>query len=151
MFRFDPFSPAIDVDPFDDYRTLRDEYPCFWSEEADMWVLSRYEDVIAALHDHETFSSAHGNMMTEASMKKLVDAGAFLSIQASASQSPSPPWFSADQKAKHKGNATMDNPRYQSRCRTAKTTCGIWSTKQEVFVGQHCCCSTKEYPSHCNA
>jgi imidazolonepropionase-like amidohydrolase len=35
-------------------------------------------------------------------MKKLVKAGAFLSIQASASQSPSPEWFSADQKAKHK-------------------------------------------------
>jgi imidazolonepropionase-like amidohydrolase len=47
-------------------------------------------------------SIEHGNMMTEASMKKLVDAGAFLSIQASASQSPSPQWFTADQKAKHK-------------------------------------------------
>ncbi len=46
-------------------------------------------------------SIEHGNMMTEASMKKLVDAGAFLSIQASASQSPSPEWFTADQKAKH--------------------------------------------------
>ena len=47
-------------------------------------------------------SIEHGNMMTESSMKKLVEAGAFLSIQASASQSPSPAWFSADQKAKHK-------------------------------------------------
>jgi imidazolonepropionase-like amidohydrolase len=47
-------------------------------------------------------SIEHGNMMTEASMKKLVAAGAFLSIQASASQSPSPEWFSTDQKAKHK-------------------------------------------------
>jgi imidazolonepropionase-like amidohydrolase len=47
-------------------------------------------------------SIEHGNMMTEASMKKLVEAGAFLSIQASASQSPSPDWFSADQKAKHR-------------------------------------------------
>ena len=47
-------------------------------------------------------SIEHGNMMTESSMKKLVEAGAFLSIQASASQSRSPAWFSADQKAKHK-------------------------------------------------
>ena len=65
MFRFDPFAPETDVDPFPAYRTLRDEYPCFWSEDAGMWVLSRYDDVVAALSDWETFSSAHGNMMTE--------------------------------------------------------------------------------------
>lgn len=65
MFRFDPFSPEIDADPFPAYRTLRDEYPCFWSEDADMWVLSRYADVVEALQDWETFSSASGNMMTE--------------------------------------------------------------------------------------
>ena len=39
MFRFDPYSPAFDADPFPAYKTLRDEYPCFWSEEAGMWVL----------------------------------------------------------------------------------------------------------------
>ncbi len=65
MFRFDPFAPEIDVDPFPAYRTLRDEYPCFWSEEADMWILSRHEDIVTALNDPETFSSASGNMMTE--------------------------------------------------------------------------------------
>lgn len=65
MFRFDPFSPATDADPFPAYRTLRDEYPCFWSEDAGMWVLSRYSDVVEALNDWETYSSAQGNMMTE--------------------------------------------------------------------------------------
>jgi hypothetical protein len=65
MFRFDPFSPDVDADPFPEYRTLRDEHPCFWSEEAGMWVLSRYDDVVEALDDWQTFSSAHGNMMTE--------------------------------------------------------------------------------------
>lgn len=65
MFRFDPFSPETDADPFPAYRTLRDEYPCFWSEDAGMWVLSRYADVVAALDDWQTFSSARGNMMTE--------------------------------------------------------------------------------------
>ena len=47
MFRFDPYSPAVDADPFPLYKTLRDEYPCFWSEEAQMWVLSRYDDIVA--------------------------------------------------------------------------------------------------------
>lgn len=65
MFRFDPFSPAIDADPFPAYRTLRDEHPCFWSEEAGMWVLSRHADILAALQDWRTYSSASGNMMTE--------------------------------------------------------------------------------------
>jgi hypothetical protein len=65
MFRFDPFSPEIDADPFPAYRILRDEHPCFWSEEAAMWVLSRYGDVVAALDDWQSFSSARGNMMTE--------------------------------------------------------------------------------------
>lgn len=65
MFRFDPFSPAVDADPFAAYRTLRDEHPCFWSEEAQMWVLSRYADIVAAGQNWKTYSSAKGNMMTE--------------------------------------------------------------------------------------
>lgn len=65
MFRFDPFSPAVDADPFAAYRRLRDEHPCFWSEEAQMWVLSRYADIVAAGQNWKTYSSAKGNMMTE--------------------------------------------------------------------------------------
>lgn len=65
MFKFDPYSPDIDRDPFDTYRTLREEYPCFWSSEADMWILSRYEDIVTALSDWQTYSSAKGNLMTE--------------------------------------------------------------------------------------
>jgi cytochrome P450 len=65
MFKFDPYSPEIDRDPFDAYRTLREEYPCFWSPEANMWVLSRYEDIVTALSDWQTYSSAKGNLMTE--------------------------------------------------------------------------------------
>lgn len=65
MFRFDPYSPLVDADPFPFYKTLRDEHPCFWSEEAGMWVLSRYTDIVAAGNDWETYSSARGNLMTE--------------------------------------------------------------------------------------
>lgn len=64
-FRFDPFSPAVAADPYPAYRTLRDEHPCFWSEEAGMWMLSRHADILAALQDWRTYSSASGNMMTE--------------------------------------------------------------------------------------
>lgn len=65
MFSFDPYSAAVDADPFPFYKTLRDEYPCFWSKEANMWVLSRHADILAALGDWKTFSSARGNLMTE--------------------------------------------------------------------------------------
>lgn len=65
MFSFNPFSPEVDADPFPAYAVLRDEHPCFWSEDAGMWVLTRYDDVVDALNDWQTFSSAKGNMMTE--------------------------------------------------------------------------------------
>ncbi len=65
MFKFDPYSLEIHADPFPAYKTLRDEYPCFWSEEANMWVLSRYEDISNALQDWETYSSSKGNLVDE--------------------------------------------------------------------------------------
>jgi len=65
MFAFDPYSPAVDADPFPFYKTLRDEHPCFWSQQAQMWILSRYADVAAAGTNWQTFSSAKGNLMTE--------------------------------------------------------------------------------------
>lgn len=64
-FRFDPYDPAIDADPFPAYQILRDEHPCFWSEEAGMWVLSRYDDVLAALTNWRTYSSSKGNLIDE--------------------------------------------------------------------------------------
>jgi cytochrome P450 len=64
-FRFDPYAPAVDADPFPSYKTLRDEFPCFWSPEANTWVLSRYADILAALNEWTTYSSASGNLMTE--------------------------------------------------------------------------------------
>ena len=65
MFSFDPYSPAVDADPFPYYKRLRDEHPCFWSPEAQMWVLSRYADIVTAGQDWQTYSSASGNLMTE--------------------------------------------------------------------------------------
>ena len=50
---------------FTAYRRLRDDFPCFWSDEANAWVLSRFADIVAALNDWRTYSSAKGNLMTE--------------------------------------------------------------------------------------
>ena len=64
-FRFDPYSPANDADPFPAYARLREDFPLFWCEEAGMWVLSRYHDILAALQDWRTYSSAQGNLVDE--------------------------------------------------------------------------------------
>jgi cytochrome P450 len=65
MFAFDPYSPAMDANPYPQYKLLRDEHPCFWSEDASMWVLSRYTDITGALSNWQTYSSARGNLMDE--------------------------------------------------------------------------------------
>jgi len=62
---FDIYSPAIDADPFPYYAELRDKYPCYWSESAQLWILSRYDDIVEAARDWETFSSTQGNMIDE--------------------------------------------------------------------------------------
>ncbi len=64
-FHFDPYSPQVDEDPFPYYKILRDHHPCFWSEDAGMWVLSRYADIMRALGDWRTYSSARGNLLDE--------------------------------------------------------------------------------------
>jgi cytochrome P450 len=58
-------SPKIDANPFPYYETLREQYPCYWSESGKLWILSRYNDIVQAARDWETFSSARGNMIDE--------------------------------------------------------------------------------------
>jgi cytochrome P450 len=62
---FDLYSPDIDVDPFPHYAVLREQYPCYWSESGKLWILSRYDDIVQAARDWETFSSSQGNLIDE--------------------------------------------------------------------------------------
>ena len=65
MEAFDLYSPEIDADPFPAYAILRERYPCYWSDNAQLWILSRYDDIVQAARDWETFSSSQGNMIDE--------------------------------------------------------------------------------------
>lgn len=65
MEPFDLYSPEIDADPFPRYAILREQYPCYWSESGQLWILSRYDDIVNAAQDWETFSSTEGNMIDE--------------------------------------------------------------------------------------
>jgi cytochrome P450 len=65
MEPFDLYSPLIDADPFPYYAELREKYPCYWSDGAQLWILSRYDDIVEAVREWQTFSSAGGNMIDE--------------------------------------------------------------------------------------
>ena len=57
---YSPFDAEVIADPYPVYRELRPNSPAHWSREANSWVLSRYDDVSAALADPATYSSASG-------------------------------------------------------------------------------------------
>ena len=62
-------APCLDIDPFDDafladpyahHAALRDAGPVVWLEPIQAYALARFEEVQAALRDHETFCSGRG-------------------------------------------------------------------------------------------
>lgn len=55
---FDPLDPAQREDPFPLLELARREQPVFHAPEFDLWVVTRHEDVLAVLRDHDTFSSS---------------------------------------------------------------------------------------------
>lgn len=63
---YNPFDQATQDDPYPIYRWLRDEAPVYHNEELDIWALTRFDDVLAATLDPDSFSSdlslgyAHG-------------------------------------------------------------------------------------------
>jgi cytochrome P450 len=48
------------TDPFPVYAALRADHPVFYDEVDDLWVVSRYDDVLSVIRDPETYSSALG-------------------------------------------------------------------------------------------
>jgi cholest-4-en-3-one 26-monooxygenase len=59
--RINVLDPAFYVDPWDQYRWLRDEAPVWWDPVQRLWVISRYDDVIAIERDGATYSSFRGS------------------------------------------------------------------------------------------
>lgn len=51
MLRFDPSTAAWRANPYEQYLELRSEDPVHWSDVIEHWVLTRYDDVVAALKD----------------------------------------------------------------------------------------------------
>jgi hypothetical protein len=56
-----PFDdPKYIADPYAHWQRLRDEAPVHWSERHRFWAITRYDDVLAVLHDPGRFSSKGG-------------------------------------------------------------------------------------------
>ncbi len=60
---YDQYSYEIDDNPYAIWKRLRDEAPVWRNEKYNYWVLSRYDDVMKASLDWETFSSAYGTVL----------------------------------------------------------------------------------------
>ena len=54
---YDPFAPEYRANPYPIFAELRRSAPVFWAERSKMWVISRYDDVMAVLKDTTRFSS----------------------------------------------------------------------------------------------
>jgi len=58
--RYDPFDDTFQRDPYPAYRELRDHDPVHRHTDPPFWALSRFDDIWAAVRDHERYSSAQG-------------------------------------------------------------------------------------------
>jgi cytochrome P450 len=50
-------SPDYLTDPFPYWRRLREDQPLYRDQQSDFWMLSRYDDVVAVLTDHEAYAT----------------------------------------------------------------------------------------------
>jgi cytochrome P450 len=62
---FDPHRLTAEENPYPVYRELRERHPIYYSEEREMWVVSRYEDVRAVLLDAGLWASGQGTTPNE--------------------------------------------------------------------------------------
>lgn len=72
--RFDPLSPAQQENPFGVLALARAEQPVFYAAELDLWVVTRYDDVLSVLKDHRAFSSTGALRSTTAPLPPEVEA-----------------------------------------------------------------------------
>lgn len=77
---FNPFSAEFFDDPYDVYRWLRDEAPVYHNERFGFWALSRFDDVVRAHRDWQTFSSAYGVTLEQLEQRQRDATGSIITI-----------------------------------------------------------------------
>ncbi len=69
---YDPWSPEVLEDPYPHYAWLREHSPVHHVEEHDIWVVSRYADLVSAVRNVGVFSSNQGNSYERRPVPMLV-------------------------------------------------------------------------------
>ncbi len=54
----DLFAPEVIADPYAYFGRLRETDPVHWNPRAEMWIVTRYDDLVWLVRHHELFSSA---------------------------------------------------------------------------------------------
>ena len=72
---FNPFDYGFHRDPYPTYEWLRERAPVYHNERMDFWALSRFDDVLAGLHDPATYTSTRGVAIehTDAALKSMIE------------------------------------------------------------------------------
>jgi cytochrome P450 len=60
---WDPYDYALHADPHPTWKRMRDEAPLYRNDEYDFWALTRFHDVMEAIVDWRTYSSARGDIL----------------------------------------------------------------------------------------
>jgi cytochrome P450 len=77
---FNPFSQEFFDDPYEIYRWLREEQPVYHNERMGFWALSRFDDVVAAHRDWQTFSSNFGVTLEQLRQAQRDATGSIITI-----------------------------------------------------------------------
>jgi len=70
--QFDPWAPDVLEDPYPYFAQLRAEAPVVHIEAHDLWMITRYDDLLSAVRDTATFSSDQGNSYERRPVPMLV-------------------------------------------------------------------------------
>ncbi len=54
---FNVFDPAIVVDPYATYAQMRESAPVYWDEKFKIWIVTRHDDVVSLLKEHNLSSN----------------------------------------------------------------------------------------------
>jgi cytochrome P450 len=75
---WDPYDRAVCADPYPSLRRLREEQPLYYNDKYDFYALTRYDDIMSAFMDGQTYSSARGDIMEQIKANQPVPRGVFI-------------------------------------------------------------------------
>lgn len=87
---FNPFAPGMLADPYPMYRALRERSPVSWSPLMEVWLFTRYDDVVAVLNDSRFSADRRQarNRFSEMVTKQEQEFGPFARTQTMLSSDP---------------------------------------------------------------